>query len=1076
MLLSPRHLRFVLRGMLAFAVLLGVLLLGVGFWLRQNPQALALRIADALRERTGLECSMSMVDVVMLPVPALALADMRLTGPRGEFSVAYATMRPSLPALLTGSFEPGEVTLLRPELRLRLPSLPGLPSSGQTDAGSSLPSLSAPPPLPKALSGCRLTVLHGSVELRADDGQSLLLEDIRSALRVHAPDTVKGRLSCGTAGLYRENILLGALDALHLELDGAASGFARGAPVAARLKTRLHVPSLLRAAGVDLEFTQTPGDDTQPRRALRADIAGTLALDGQPVPFFLRGTADTGDNSALLVRALHAGLGEDSLTLNARLTTSGETPRLTGNVDVRRLSLPRWFGFARRLPAGLQRTLDALSGTLSFEATRTGLTVSRLTATASGMTFSGAGGVEHWARPVVLLDLATDAADLDTAFPEAAGQSVAPLQFFHRPLTPVPGVSGAERLPVPDIDYDIRLRATTLTWRGLAVAGCSFSCRPDANDDARMTLRVSDLYGGKGEAVMVLGGDTATPSTYAIKAHLNNVALDQPVARLMGRGALGGRLSGGVDLRSRGDSAAAFLNALEGTASLRLENGFLTSSPDQGGKRRRFAFTLLELSAQADGRSPEARAANTAGSCTYAGTWQGSLRAPGISATARLNGPVSFSRKGPPLHLKKLSGNVRLDLDRAACGLQEGLKAEIAGIFSFNAADNALAVENARAIGGGLEIEGGATARFSPRGPELKGRLRAKTADLRRLLARFDMTPPSSIPGDMLRVAEMAGDIELDAASLSLKDLRGGVDATRLKGRLEGTWKNRPAWKFDLEADALDLDRYRTPAPSGKPDGSLTLPKRWDMTALRSFDLRGSLRCGTLHVRKLAFQDVHLPVRLNRGTLECAPVRSTLYGAQTISSFRGEAGDGLKINADMSASGVDMLRLTEEQGLKTVMAGRGALQARVRGSLRSAADAPAALDGSWTFSVREGFLQSRSPRGRLTGSRTVFALTRASGSLEKGVLRSGDIFMEGSNLRVAGAGWINLAAQTLDVTLRVNVYKIPEFPLRFYGNLTAPQSSVQAGRAIVDTLGNLGTGMLDAVGHALDGALRMFRR
>ncbi len=112
----------------------------------------------------------------------------------------------------------------------------------------------------------------------------------------------------------------------------------------------------------------------------------------------------------------------------------------------------------------------------------------------------------------------------------------------------------------------------------------------------------------------------------------------------------------------------------------------------------------------------------------------------------------------------------------------------------------------------------------------------------------------------------------------------------------------------------------------------------------------------------------------------------------------------------------------------------------------------------------------------MTGSRTVFALTRASGSLEKGVLRSGDIFMEGSNLRVAGAGWINLAAQTLDMTLRINVYKIPEFPLRFYGNLTAPQSSVQAGRAIVDTLGNLGTGMLDAVGHALDGALRMFRR
>ncbi len=1076
MLLSPRHLRFALRGVLAFALLIGVLMLGTGLWLRQNPQALAQRISDALRERTGLECSMGMVDVIMLPVPALALVDMRLAGPRGEFSVAYATVRPSLPALLTGSFEPGEVTLLRPELRLHLPSLPTLSPPAQASAAPTLLSLPALPPLPEALDGCRLTMLHGFVELRADDGRTLLLEDIRSALHVRTPDTVQGWLSCGTATLYQGKSLLAALDVLHLDLDGAVSGLAKGESVSARLKTRLHVPSLLRTAAIDLQFTQTADDEAAPQRALRADIAGALTLGGQPIPFFLRGTADTEDDGTLRVQALHAGLGEDSLTLNARLTTSEETPRLTGSAEVQRLSLPRWFGFARRLPAGLQRTLDALSGTLSFEATHTGLTVSRLTATAAGMTFSGTGGVDRWARPVVLLDLAADTADLDAAFPEAAGRSVAPLRFPHQPLTPVPGTPEAKHLSGPDIDYDIRLQAATLTWRGLVAAGCSFLCRPGANDDTRMTLRISALYGGKAEAVLALGGDAATPSTYAIKANLNNVALDQPVARLLGRGELGGRLSGSVDLRSRGDSAAAFLSALEGKASLRLEDGFLTRSPDQDGKRRRFAFTLLDLSAQAGGRPPEARAAGAAGSFAYAGTWQGSLRAPGISATARLNGPVSFSRTGLPVQLKKLSGNVRLELDKTVSGLNEGLDADIAGVFSFNTADAALTVENARATGIGLEVEGSATARFSPRGPELKGRLSAKTPDLRRVLARFDSAPPSSIPKEVLRGAEMAADIELDAASLSLKNIRGGIDATRVNGYLEGTWKNRPAWKFELETGALDLDRYRAPTPPGKSGGSLTPPRRWDMAALRSFDLQGTVRCDTLRVHKLTFRDVRLPIRLNKGSLECTPVRSTLYGAQTTSSLRGEAGDGLKINAEINTSGVDMLRLTEEQGLKTVMAGRGALHTRVRGVLRSAADTPAALDGSWTFSVREGFLQARTAKGRLTGDRTIFAVTRASGTLEKGVLRSGDIFMEGSNLRVVGSGWINLVAKTLDVTLRVNVYKIPEFPLRFYGSLAAPQSSVQAGRAIVDTLGNLGSGMLDAVGNVLGGALRILRR
>lgn len=1065
MLLSPRHLRFVLRSVLGLAVLIGILLVSMGIFLRQNPEALARKISDAIQARTGLECSMGVVDVIMLPVPALALADVRLAGDFGECTIAYATVRPSLPALLTGSFEPGDITLLRPALALRLPLLPA-------QKNAAFPVLSELPPIPEVLDGCRITLLHGRAEIKSGDGHTLLFEDIRSDLRAYAPVTVQGWLSCGAAAAYREKTLLGTLEGLHLDLDGAVAALPRGASGALHVKGRLHIPPLLRTARVELHFIQTAETAGTPLlRAFRANLAGDLNLGAQPTPFLVQGSAETEDDGTLRVTVPEWHLGEDRLALNAVLTSRGTEPHLTGSLDVSRLSLSRWFGFARRLPPGLQRTLDGLSGSLEFEATPTGLTIPRLTATAASSTFTGTGGVARWSKPVIALNLKSAAVDLDTAFPEAAGRNVPPLRFAERPLTPIPGSPESESLPGPDIDYDIRLGATRLNWKGLMAGGCSFRCQPDKDDTVRLTLGIDSFYGGKGNATLLLGGDASTPTTYAIRAELNNIAVEQPLARLTGSDRIGGRLTGKADLTSRGSTAATFLQALGGTASLRLSDGFLVRSPDRNGKRGKFSFSLLELSTRTRSRNATTRSSEEAASVAYSGIWQGELRAPGVSASTRLDGPVIFSLKRSSMQLKKLSGTVRLELDKATSGLDGGLTAEIAGSFSFNSADNTLTVDDARATGAGLEMTGSATARFAPHSPELKGRLHARIGDLRRVLTRFDVLPPS-VPRNMLRAAELAADVGLDADSLSLRNLRGSLDASRLTGYLEGTWKNRPLWKFDLSADTLNLDNYRG---SPRPGTSPVPPKPWKPAVLRTFDLQGVVRCGTLWLHKLLFTDVRLPIRLDKGSLECTPIRGTLYGGSSRSSLRGEIGDAVKLVIDTDVSGVDMLRLTEGQGLRTVMTGRGSLNTRLRGTLRSLADIPAALDGAWNLGIRDGFLQSRTPQGRFTGSRTIFSFARASGTLEKGILRSGDVRLEGPNLRVAGAGWVNLVARTLDLTLRVTMYKIPEFPIRFYGSLAAPKSSVQTGRAIVDTLGNLGTGMLDAVGNVLGGALRLLR-
>lgn len=1061
-----RYARPVLRLLIVSMLVVSALLAGVAVFLRQNPAALAGRLAHEVSVRTGMECLVGSVDVAFFPVPSLALADVLIRGENTELSIAYASVRPAVLPLLRGEFEPGSVLLLRPRLRMRL-----------TDAPAP-EAVAFPLRIPDMLDQTEVNIYHGSLDL-ARGGWRLLAQDVRTDVRLRAPTGCNGVIETGPAILKEDGAPVLLLEALRVQTRGQALAPPDGAAASLSLRARLRLPGLADQAEITCALARTREGGASSLE-FQTTAAGRLTLQGAALPFTVAGRGAGSLEEGVRLDEGHLALDKDRAELTGMLRLRGDAaPSLEGTLNLQRCSLTQWFGFARQMLPGLQRSLDDLQGSLDFRLTTLGLKVPRIHVTAADGQFVGQGSVERWSAPVVALQLSAPRLTLEAAIPESLARYPDAPAFSHPPLTPLPGTPEAAAMPGPDIGYDIRLRVKELGYGPLALGAVEYDCAPGPDGAVLMNFGVGRFYGGKGEGRLTMRRQDAAPpgndragdpagaagaTRYAIKASLSNIQVDPAMAALGAGGLLSGRLTLDSDFSAQAASLDQFLRTLGGYALLRLDNGALG-----GDSQGRLAFTRLNLETRA-------KAAPAVGApFTYAGQWKAALDAPQIKASMQLDGPLSFSAQPAfAVHARKAQGSLSLTVDKELTKLSEGIKSTVSGLFSLNTGQGLLAVDDAHAELWGMRLTGRAQVTAGPLGAQWQGSLAAVLPDTRRILNILQPTLVQDLPKNTLGAGKGQADFTWGDHSLTLNNLKLTVDATTLSGSCEGRWKTRPQWKFNLNADTLNLDRYLPPARptgGGPAKASAEAPPQppWSLRWIKENDAQGTLRVQNLSLRKFTVRDLRAPLRLKDGTLHCAEVKGTFYGAPLTLDVRATAEQALTVQTSMEASGVDMQSLCVDRGMRTVLGGRGTFQLRLHGGLRRGADIPAALSGSWRMHIKDAFMQSRDAKGTYTGSRTRMGTVQAEGSMDKGVLRSDKLSMAGPDIQAQGGGWVNLDKDTLDVNMVVNMPRIPEFPVRFYGSLDNPQRSINAGKAIVGALGSLGSGVLDVMGNVLGG-------
>lgn len=855
--------------------------------------------------------------------------------------------------------------------------------------------------------------------------------------------------------------------------------------------------------GLGMEFSLNP---------LNADFSSSGELEFQALlpmnnhltPLSLSIPFSCSSPDSVDLRDMRIGFDQDKAILNGTLSgLAALTPALRGTLEVEQFSLIRWFGFGRSMPAGLQLALDRITGLLEFRLTPQGVVVPRLIARTEGMTLEGEGACADFSHPAVTISGTLEHACLDRIFPELGGagkEKSAPLPpDLPPPALPLNNDKGDDS-PAP-LGYKILLRAKTAEIIGLTAKqavclitpapGASLDAMPQADPDAPapmdaghgalLTITVNDLYKGNVFARVHLDDKNR------IMADVKNVAMQSPVRILAGFPAAGGTAELKTDISFSGKTPRARLESLSGKLDAVLSNGFLS-----GRDGTRLACSELALDARVKGRKKGGTDNGTLpAEADFTGAWAISLKTPAWNAGARTEATLTFSTAtGLPIRMapQKTSmaaewpSGVFASSDRAKKA--PALKVSGTGSVSFNLPDGTLKSEEMNLSLPGAIISANATLRDLYNSPLLDAALDVALERPRRTAEALGFSLPATEDPAKFSKARLRTRLKMRNNDISLGDIKGSVDSAAFSGSAQWRATPRHELRADVKFDHLDLDAY-LPKREKKGTASGLLPLEF----LKTHELNVMFRAARLDLFSTPLYNITIPLTLSGGLLNIGNVTAALSGGGNLrGAFQGRLeGSPMALNSRLQVlwTGVDALAVSKERKQDTLIAGTGNGQMKLSARMRRWSDALTLANGTWKFSIREGYFSSANAEknvpDRQTASsagqapaRTSFEILSASGQVKQGVVESRNFLLRGPMLSVRGGGVLYLATHAISAEATATLFGVPEIPIRIQGTLDKPETSYQLIGAVTSTLGNIGASTLDLVGNVLTAPFRIF--
>ncbi len=393
---------------------------------------------------------------------------------------------------------------------------------------------------------------------------------------------------------------------------------------------------------------------------------------------------------------------------------------------------------------------------------------------------------------------------------------------------------------------------------------------------------------------------------------------------------------------------------------------------------------------------------------------------------------------GMELHGKGIPGE--------AIGINGSLKALAVDLDKLRGGVESLRL-NLKGLGASAELTGG--GRFAADGAEMKGQLKLEPVSPRKVLAVLDAPAPvTADPQALTRVSGAAAwNLKKDALALTRLDVE--LDQTKISGRIGLRDFVSPVSTFDLKLDTIDLDRYlepEAPAAAGGSGGSgAVAPTAIPVDTIRELRLDGRLEIGRLIYDGAKMSAVSMVIRAAEGRLRLDPLAMRLYGGKMSGSVAIDAsGRQAVVSSEQQWSGVKIGGLLEDlfqtNRVKGVLSG----QISATGTGGTDVELLRSLDGKVAIDLADGVYHGmdvwheiRNARAKLRGNpprpspdkpQTPIKALEIAGPIAGGVLRSDRLLAEIPFLRVNGAGVLDLAGETVDYSLRAQVFETPVFP------------------------------------------------
>jgi len=299
------------------------------------------------------------------------------------------------------------------------------------------------------------------------------------------------------------------------------------------------------------------------------------------------------------------------------------------------------------------------------------------------------------------------------------------------------------------------------------------------------------------------------------------------------------------------------------------------------------------------------------------------------------------------------------------------------------------------------------------------------------------------------------------------------LDDTTFEGTLSVPRIDSVAYRFDLGADRIDLNRYMAPAEeAAKAARGESVPVEIPADLIRPLNARGNLRVATALLGGMEFQNVVLGLNAANGRLRINPVTANLYGGSYSGDVRIDvSGSTPVLSVDEKIQNVNLADFTRALFKQENITGtiNGGFVLTGRGNDMAAVQKT--LGGNMSFQLNDGtyegtdiWYELRRARALLRGGeapkpalppRTRFSSVSATGVVSDGVMRNDDLSAELPFMQMTGRGTVDLVAATVNYDLTARVLERPEslknvteaelndftkavIPLKITGPLTSP--------------------------------------
>jgi len=445
----------------------------------------------------------------------------------------------------------------------------------------------------------------------------------------------------------------------------------------------------------------------------------------------------------------------------------------------------------------------------------------------------------------------------------------------------------------------------------------------------------------------------------------------------------------------------------------------------------------------------------------------------GLAGRVELGASVSISRDGERFEARDLALDVAVSGEAIPAGeveasLAAGVTADLRQ-QTLNVSALELALLDV-VLTGDLAVTGLQAT------PQVTGSINVADFNPRALLDDLGVALETS-DETALTAAGLALKISASPTAVSLQPFEIKVDETTISGNVEVTDPARAALRFDVNVDAVDVDRYLPPqgdaepaSPGAAASSAGTIPSE----QLRALDAEGSMRIGALTVAKLNLTDVAVTLAAKDGLIRLDPIQARLYQGTYEGHVRLDArGDVPKLAVDERLAGVEAGPLLDDlQDGDGRLTGTGDVTLKLSASGAAPEAMKRTLDGEVEFSFSNGAVKGinvarmiREAKAKLQGKTlaagereqsTDFSALTGSVQLRDGVATNEDLLAKSPLLRVEGRGTASLPEETVDYRLKTTVVATTEgqggadlaelsgvpIPIRVRGTFSEPRYSL----------------------------------